>query len=292
MSKRMLTIIVSYNFTPWMEKCLGSVLSSTVPTDVLVVDNASADETVARLRGQFPEVTLVANDENLGFGAANNIGLRKAIEDGYDYALLLNQDAWIDRDTLEKLISVAESEPGRWGVLSPVHLTADRDEVERGFAAYLDGMSLDTLRTLAEPLSRRFLNAAIWLLPVTTIRTVGEFSPLFHHYGEDKDYCNRVLYAGYDIGCVPWAFGVHDRADRKPTVEQSERLERVYALSEYANVNYSFPMAFARSVLAQLKKATLKPSVGRGKHLSIAAGLLGATGRVLKQRKKFKKRKK
>lgn len=292
MSKRVLTIIVSYNFMPWIEKCLGSVAASSVPTDVLVVDNASTDETVDCLRERYPEVKLIANNSNLGFGAANNIGLQRAVDDGYDFALLLNQDAWIDSDMLERLIAAYEREPGRWGILSPVQLTAGRDAIEKGFATYLDGMTLESLRETSAPLSRPFLNAAIWLLPVSTIKTVGMFSPLFYHYGEDKDYCNRVSYAGYEIGCVTDAFGVHDRADRKPTAAHAIRSEKVYALSEYANVNYSWTTAFARSVLAQLKKAVATPVVGRWKHLSIAAGLIGLTGRVLKQRKENKKRKK
>ena len=292
MSKRVLAVIVSYNFTPWMEKCLGSVRASTVKTDVLVIDNASADETVERLRELFPEVAVVANDANLGFGAANNIGLCRAVDDGYDHVLLLNQDAWIDNDMLERLIDACEREPERWGVLSPVQLTASHDALEKGFAAYLDGATFESLQAEGEPLSRPFINAAIWLLPVSTVKTVGLFSPLFHHYGEDKDYCNRMLYAGYEVGCVPGAFAVHDRTDRKPTAEQTERLERVYALSEYANVNYSWPRAFALSVLAQLKKAVVRPVIGRRKHLSIAFEMMGLTGRVMKQRKEHKLRKK
>ena len=63
---KILAIIVSYNFTPWMARCLGSLRASHCQADVMVLDNASADDTVARIRRDYPEVMLVENHRNLG----------------------------------------------------------------------------------------------------------------------------------------------------------------------------------------------------------------------------------
>ena len=76
-----------------------------------------------------------------------------------------------------------------------------------------------------------------------------------YHYGEDKDYVNRLHYYHYQSGYVPTAFGHHDRAERPFTRELFLHTERVYHLSEYANINHSFPKAFAYGVLAPVKKA-------------------------------------
>lgn len=79
-----------------MDRCIGSLRRSEYPVDTVVIDNGSQDATVALLKERYPEVHVVCNRENLGFGKANNIGMRLALEKGYDAVFLLNQDAWID----------------------------------------------------------------------------------------------------------------------------------------------------------------------------------------------------
>ena len=71
---KILTVVVSYNFMPWLDLCLGSLERSIYKTDVIVIDNASSDFTVAIIAERYPNVKIVANDANLGFGKANNIG--------------------------------------------------------------------------------------------------------------------------------------------------------------------------------------------------------------------------
>lgn len=100
---KILTIIVSYNFEPWIDRCLGSLKASLQPTDTLVIDNGSSDRTVEILRKNYPEIRLIANHANLGFGKANNIGMQIALKEDYDAVFLLNQDAWIDPKTLGSL---------------------------------------------------------------------------------------------------------------------------------------------------------------------------------------------
>ena len=217
---KILTIIVSYNFERWMKPCLESLTRSVHPTDVLVIDNGSTDRTVSLLRESYPWVRLIANGENLGFGRANNIGLRLALDEGYDAAFLLNQDAWVSPDA--QYVGCPRRED----------LPADKDVVEVPF-----------------------VNAAFWFIPARTLRTVGGFSPLFYHYGEDKDYINRLHRHGLKVGYAPQAFGCHDREFRTVSREAFFRSEYVYLLSEYANLNRPFSGAFAYSVLACMKKA-------------------------------------
>lgn len=100
MNTRVLAIIVSYNFVGWMKRCLGSLRCSELPVDVVVIDNFSTDDTVQMIKKNYPEVRLICSNENLGFGRANNIGLRIALEENYDAAFLLNQDAWVEKKRL------------------------------------------------------------------------------------------------------------------------------------------------------------------------------------------------
>ncbi|MBR3716713.1 MAG: glycosyltransferase, partial [Bacteroidaceae bacterium] len=79
-----LSIVISYNFMRWIDQCIPSLLQSEAPTDILVIDNASTDETVTALQERYPQVRLIANGTNLGFGRANNIGMQLALDEGYD----------------------------------------------------------------------------------------------------------------------------------------------------------------------------------------------------------------
>lgn len=208
-------IIVSYNFEQWITRCLDSLRASTAPLSVVVVDNASADGTVQTIQQHYPEVHLIETGANLGFGKANNIGIEYAIEQGAEYCFLLNQDAWIDKHTVEVLVSLSQKYPS-YGVLSPVHLNGQGDKLDFGFATYSGLKTKEQLTAIKEDLVKtRFVNAAFWMIPTTVLNVVGGFSPLFYHYGEDIDFINRLTYHGYLLGYSPNVFGCHDRENRK-----------------------------------------------------------------------------
>lgn len=236
---KILTIIVSYNFEKWIERCLGSLKASSHPTDIIVIDNCSNDRTVEIIKTQYTYVRLIENHANLGFGKANNIGMQLALKEGYDAVFLLNQDAWIGSDTLATLAEQSVKHP-EFGILSPVHLNGSGEELDKGFASYAQLASINNLPHRHEPISCPFINAAFWFIPVSTLQRTGGFSPLFYHYGEDKDYVNRLHFHQYKIGYIPTIYGCHDREFRKVSFEGFLRAERVYLLSEYANINYRF----------------------------------------------------
>lgn len=284
-----LVIIVSYNFERWMEKCLGSLQQSAMPVDVVVIDNASQDNTTERIRNEYPWVHLIANNENLGFGQANNIGLSIAIRQAYKAVFLLNQDAWIEADVIKSLQEVSKANP-TFGILSPKHMTGKGDKLDPGFAHYIDQSKLSASNDT--PIATPFINAAIWYIPTAVLKEVGGFSPLFYHYGEDKDYVNRLTHHGYKVGFVPTIQGFHDREYRPVTHEKFLHTEYVYLLSEYANPHRSAWMGFANSVLAGIKKSCL--SLGRGSfsdalaYLKISLRLLCKSREVLRVRKQIK----
>jgi GT2 family glycosyltransferase len=250
---RVLTIIVSFNFERWMERCLNSLLHSEHPTDIVVIDNGSTDRTLSLLRSRYPDVRLLACQCNLGFGCANNVGLSIALAEGYDAAFLLNQDAWVDEKVIGTLTTLLAQHP-QYGILSPVHLSGKGDELDAGFADYAHLSSITQLPKEENITTCSFLNAAFWMLPASTIRRVGGFSPLFYHYGEDKDYINRLTCHGLLIGYVPTVFGCHDRAQRTMSADMRFHTRSIYLLSEYANPHHSFAAAFAYGVLAGVKE--------------------------------------
>jgi len=282
-----LAIIVSYNFVPWMGKCLGSLRQSDYPIDILVVDNHSQDNTLAVLRDDYPDVKVIANSDNLGFGRANNIGMAYALEHHYDGVLLLNEDAWVQRDTRTRLVKAA-ARYTHFGVLSPIHLTGRGDELEKGFAHYIGVSDLKALPkdTIVEA---NFIDAAIWFMPTAAIQSVGMFAHIFQHYGEDKDLTNRLRHYGWKTGYLPQAKGHHARENRVVTRQSRLYSVWVYLLSEYTNINYMLPVAFAKSVLAAVKKALGGALHARFRdaaaYLRMAFTLMGRTPLVLVTRR-------
>lgn len=203
----------------WIEKCLSSV--SDYPT--VVVDNNSSDNTVNYIEENYPKVILIKNNINYGFAKANNMGIKKAIEEGADYVFLLNHDAWIVEGCLPKLLEVAESNLDH-GVISPIHLNASKKLLEYLFTSFIsqpndEGRKLYSDLILQKPLQEiydvNFINAAAWLIRRNAVKTVGLFDSInFPHYGEDNNYLQRVRYYNFKIGVVPSAFIFHDTESR------------------------------------------------------------------------------
>src|SRR3569623_1941984 len=92
-------VIVTYNGMKWVDKCLHDVLQSDTNIKVVVIDNRSTDETVNFIKTNYPEIDLTETNENLGFGRANNIGIKQAVKANADYVFLLNQDGYVEKDT-------------------------------------------------------------------------------------------------------------------------------------------------------------------------------------------------
>lgn len=259
-------IIVTYNGCKWYDRCLGSLRQSEIPLNIIVVDNSSSDNSCDYIRQRFPEVTLFPQDKNLGFGRANNLGLRYAIDHGAEFVFLLNQDAWIEPFTIKNLIQVYQNHP-EYGILSPIHLTADKKCIEPLMLQRIvdykttDPMLVNDLYFgfVKEVYDTVYVNAAAWLLPRKTIETVGGFDPIFFHYGEDDNYINRVLYHGMKIGICPKERIVHDMRLERPLYDQREH--EILMLIDYTNPNVEHNIE--KDIRCQCRKAVTSFLRGR-----------------------------
>jgi GT2 family glycosyltransferase len=255
-------VIVTYNAMPWIDRCLQSI--GNYP--VVVVDNASTDQTVTHIQSNYPNVDLLPQEKNLGFGQGNNVGIAYALSNGVEHVFLLNQDAYLVDNCLEILIKKQKQNP-YFGILSPVHLNGKGDALDSNFGNYISSHKVpklisDLLIDKKEALYEvPFVNAAGWLLSRKCLETVGGFDPIFFHYGEDDNYCQRVFFHGFKIGVVINAFLSHDRENRqiKPFVKFSneyyQQLERRYKLI-YADVNMD--VSAIQKEITRLKKIMVK----------------------------------
>lgn len=212
-------IIVTYNAMKWAERCFTSLRQSSVPLHSIVIDNGSTDGTQEYIKTHFPEVDFIQSDSNLGFGKANNIGIEKAYKEGADFFYLMNQDAWLYEDSLEKLLEAFNAYPNKdeIGIISPMHIDGSEKKLDIFLDKYIS-YNCDKTRLISDLYFQTlkpfyeldFINAAHWLLPRNTIETVGGFNPFFFHYGEDNEYVNRVHFHKKKVLLAPKSKVVHD----------------------------------------------------------------------------------
>ena len=226
-------IVVAYNGRRWLPGCLDSLRTSAVPVHTIVVDNASTDGSAEYVAQQYPTVELIRAGDNLGFGKANNLGLRRALDRDCPAALLLNQDARLLPGALPIPATLIEHHPA-YGILSPLHDNGDGSALDAQFTSYIQPdlcpqllADLQRGHCTREIYSLPFVNAAAWFVSRDCLECVGGFDPLFAHYSEDNDYCRRVLASGLKIGIVPRARIRHDR-QRLPRSKADVHPGRVY----------------------------------------------------------------
>jgi GT2 family glycosyltransferase len=253
---KIFAIIITFNPRKWLDKCLNSLRSSDLPLSIVIIDNASTDNCREYIIKEFPEVKYIQSEINLGFGKANNIGIKYALENNADYIFLLNQDAWVYSDTLQKLIHISKQNK-QYGILSPLHLNGSETALDYKFSMYLAPHScpsflsdLSIKNKLNEIYNCSFINAACWLMPANIFEIVGGFDPIFFHYGEDDNYCQRVLYHGFKIGLVPIAKIVHDRLQEYIPISKYSSINEYdkYCKINLANINNDFDKSYQKKL--------------------------------------------
>lgn len=251
-------VIVTYNGMSWIDKCLNSIQKDSAVSKIIIVDNGSSDGTYEHIKKSFPACRMIRSKRNLGFGQANNIGMKMALEEGTDYVFLLNQDAWIGDHAISKLVEIHHGHR-EYGLLSPIHLKGDGTAVDMKYGMFV--MQSENNKLFSDLFFRRekmedvysvyFINAAAWLISRECLQTVGGFSPVFFHYGEDMGYAGRVLYHGFKIGICPASIIYHDR---KNVVEYPD----ITKAEQYLIIKNNLHLIYLTDVHKSLTKRYLK----------------------------------
>jgi GT2 family glycosyltransferase len=219
-------VIPAHNGGDQLLACLQSLLSSTHPaTQIIVVDDASADDAVERAAKRFPGIDVLRNEKNLGFGGTCNRGIQQAIEHGADYVLLVNQDTTVAPDMLATLVACGEAHPTA-GCIAPKTLATQPMPDGRPKLLYagawrqwlplgqrIPGTGRADQANVAGPIDVDYAWGHGMLLRTASLREVGLFDPDFFMYYEDIDLCLRLHDAGWTVLCEPRAIIWHDMAD-------------------------------------------------------------------------------
>jgi hypothetical protein len=226
-------IIVSWNVRDYLANCLRSVYAELgrfgLTGEVWVVDNASTDGTVELLEDVFPQVHLIGNKNNPGFGAANNQGMQAAAEYNPRYYFLLNPDTLLRRGALQELVNCLEERPH--GGVAGARLVYGDGRFQHSAFSFpgIAQLAFDLLplpprlyesrlngrysRTYYRPAQPPFKVdhplGATMLVRASVVEATKGFDESFFMYCEEIDWCWRIREGGWDIYTVPSAEIVH-----------------------------------------------------------------------------------
>lgn len=194
--------------------CLESAAAQSHPnTTLLVVDNDSADDSVARIGAAYPGATIVRSERNLGFAGGANLGLRHALDAGADFVFLVNNDTTFAPDVVALLLDRMRPDVG---IATPAIYYAAAPDLPWSLGGARHWLTLektgDTLAALAgagPALERDYAVGCGMLLARAALEQVGLFDERFFMYYEDMDLSLRMRRAGFRILLVPAARMLH-----------------------------------------------------------------------------------
>jgi len=225
-------IIVNYNVKEFLQNLLTSLFKAVanLTSEIIIVDNGSDDGSVEMLRDKFPQITLIANKENLGFSKANNLGLK--IAKG-KFLLLLNPDTIVQEDTFEKLIkffnqqqdagmtgckilnpdgtlqlACRRSFPGPWTSFCKVSGLSALFPNSRLFARYNLTFMDENQSYEVDAISGSFM-----MVRREVFEKIGGLDEQFFMYGEDLDWCYRVQKSGWRVYYVHETTIIHYKGE-------------------------------------------------------------------------------
>lgn len=208
-------VIVNWNGKKWLTRCLDSLRHQTYRNfEIILVDNASHDESVLFVKEQYPEVIIVQSGRNLGFSGGNNLGVEHAHG---DFVVLLNNDTWAEPDYLEKFIQAFREIPNLGSAQSKIVLMDDHERLDvcgsywtNSTFLYHFGYGKDQSLKKYNKKTPFFSNkGASMIIRKDLIRKIGLFDESFWCYYEETDFCHRVWLAGYECWYYPEALIHH-----------------------------------------------------------------------------------
>lgn len=216
-------LIISPNYKDYAEKYLEACIKSLRKQDydgqikIFIADNDSSEESFSFLRKTAPEARVIINKDNAGFAKGNNVCLKKAIEEGFEYMILLNMDTEADENFVKEIMKAAKNNNKAGSVQARLMIYGEDGVVNSlgnsthflGFGyclgyrqKYEDHEGLEGKRVM-------YPSGAAVLLKKEALEKVGLFDEEYWMYNEDQELGWRLLLAGYDNILAPRSFVYH-----------------------------------------------------------------------------------
>ncbi len=208
-------IIVNWNGKKWLKRCLDTLLAQTHSnTEIILVDNGSADDSVEYIKTNYPSIKLVLSKTNLGFAGGNNLGYKHAHG---EYILLLNNDTYVEPEFLEKFVAAYAEIPRLGSVQCKLVLMYDQKHLDVAGSYWTSSSFLYHYGYGKDATDKRYNQkmpffsnkGAAMLLRRDIIEELGLFDDDFWCYYEETDLCHRLWVAGYECWYYPNATAYH-----------------------------------------------------------------------------------
>jgi GT2 family glycosyltransferase len=208
-------VVLNWNGVDDTIVCLNSLAALTYPNfSAVVVDNGSTDDSLPRLRRYtacYP-LTLIETGRNLGFAGGNNVGIKRALKDGADYVLLLNNDTEVDPGMLDAFVAAADRFPDAGVFSGKIYFHSEPNRIwyagaqwnpkNARFDLVGEGL-LDDGATYSTTCETGYACGCAFFLPAGRLREIGLLDEDFFLYFEETDWCYRAREAGHPSIFVP-----------------------------------------------------------------------------------------
>ena len=214
MAKNIGIVVCNFNKREYLQGCLKTLFASNFDDntfDVIVVDNASSDDSVHFIKENYQSVILLENEINTGGSGGFDRGIRYCIEKKYEYVCLLDNDILLEKDTILNLLNYIKVNPNV-GVVGSKICTMDNPDILQELGSFIDweeNFNLKTLykgykddETLPEIVKCDYVPACCLITTKRVLQKVGSFNTDHFIYWDDMDWCTRVKRHGWEIHAI------------------------------------------------------------------------------------------
>lgn len=207
---KVVVVVLTWNKLSDTLECLDSLVEQNYSDfEILIVDNASNDETVDVIKSKYKNIRVIVNQSNLGYASGNNIGIDASLEENADYIFILNNDTSLAPDCLSRLVMEMEDNPAT-AAAGPKILYHDMPQIINFAGGGINDAGIPYHIGVRQPdgylfeLSKNtnWLTGCAILIRATCLKSVGCFDPRFFLLYEDVDWCLRATEAGYNLRWV------------------------------------------------------------------------------------------
>lgn len=219
MHKEVAIIILNWNSFNYTFNCIRSVKETAGNNyEIILVDNHSEDGSGLRLKAIFPDIIFIQTERNAGFAGGNNPGLRYAIENGFKYSLLLNNDTEVTKDFLSPLLDYMEMHPEA-GVIQPaIYFNKNRSSLWNGGSYFIRFLGLPYCKNNLSLFKNRifaikkvdWVTGCAFLTRNSILEQTGLLDERFFMYYEDIDLSFRIKQLGYELIYYPASVIYHE----------------------------------------------------------------------------------
>jgi GT2 family glycosyltransferase len=214
MSKKLAIILINWNSFELTKDTVESLQQTTYTNyDCIVVDNGSEDGSGDLIESTFPNCIVIKSSTNKGFTGGNNIGMDYALQQGYEYIMMLNNDVAVEPNFLEPLIARLDQDATVGAVQPLIYFHHDRNLIWNAGSRYLSwiGLPLTLMYFRKDPLRLQinmqkkidWITGCAFMIRASVLRKTGTLKEPYFIYFEDVDLSFRIKQAGYQLGYVP-----------------------------------------------------------------------------------------